>query len=453
MAIVGRARLYRLLVFGLAVFLAAISFSCKSSPTGPHITPQDVQLSSVYAACTEVWLKIGFSDSPNGGQYRITRDSTDTVLTGSFTASDTVVIDTTTQAEKSYTYKAYKLVNGKVSGLSLSLKVTTMDSTSNNFTWQMFLFSGKAGSSILQDVAIISDTDIWAMGTIAPDSLDQEMYNAIHWNGSSWQSIRIYFYTFCGQSNMGSYPTHAVLAFSQSDIWIAGAGQVTRWNGYSQSVPICDGSPSPFDIYKLWGNDSSSVYAVGYSGNVASYFNGLWHQLVSSTSLGVHDVWGVSNVISGEEQVLAVASDQFTNNGVAVLQLSRTQASMIQTTGIPTTSIMGVWSADGREWYVCGDGLYKTRNLSFGRKRITNVPLIYKEAIRGNGPNDIYVVGDFGLIMHFNGSTWFDCSQQVNLPNSVFYGVGVKGNTVVAVGQTVSGSVGGAALILVGNRN
>ncbi len=451
MAIVGRAKMCRLLILGLAVFLAAISFSCKSSPTAPHITG-NVQLSADYVACTEVWLKIGFTDNLTGGQFKITRDG-NTVLTGSLTGADTVIIDTTAHAERTYAYKGYRLTSGQVSDTSLPLQVTTMDTTSNNFTWQTFLFSGKAGSSILQDVAIITDTEILAVGTIAPDSLNQDLYNSVYWNGSSWQSIRIYFYTFCGQSNMGSYPTHAVLAFSQSDIWIAGAGQVTRWNGYSQSVPICVGSPSPFDIYKLWGNDSSSAYAVGYTGNVASYFNGLWHQLVSGTSLGVHDVWGVSDVTSGEEQVLAVASDQFTNNGVAVLQLSGTQASMIQTTGLPTTSIVGVWSADGREWYVCGDGLYKARNMSSPWHRITNVPSIYKEAIRGNGPNDIFVVGDFGLVLHFNGSTWTDLSQEVGMPNTVLYAVAAKGNTVVAVGQTVSGIVGGAALIVVGKRN
>ena len=161
--------------------LITLSFSCRSSPTGPHVT-QNVQLSADYVTCTEVWLKIGFTDSPNGGEYKITRDST-TVLTGSFSGSDTVVIDMTTQAEKTYTYKAYKMVNGQVSEIGLPLQVTTLDTTSNNFTWQTFTFGGTAGGSMLRDVAIINDTDIWAVGEIAvkdSSANGYSVYNAVH---------------------------------------------------------------------------------------------------------------------------------------------------------------------------------------------------------------------------------------------------------------------------------
>ncbi len=72
---------------------------------------------------------------------------------------------------------------------------------------------------------------------------------------------------------------------------------------------------------------------------------------------------------------MAVASDQFTNNGVAVLQLSGTQVNMLQTAGLPTTSIVGIYSANGREWYVCGDGLYKTRALGLPWQRVTMTSL------------------------------------------------------------------------------
>ncbi len=54
-------------------FLTTLSFSCRSSPTGTHIT-EKVQLSAEYVTCTEVWLKVGFTDSPNGGNFAINRD-------------------------------------------------------------------------------------------------------------------------------------------------------------------------------------------------------------------------------------------------------------------------------------------------------------------------------------------------------------------------------------------
>ena len=56
-------------------------------------------------------------------------------------------------------------------------------------------------------------------------------------------------------------------------------------------------------------------------------------------------------------------------------------------------------------------------------------------------------------MLHYNGSTWTDLTQEVNESNSVFYAVAAKGNTVVAVGSVVTGGVAGAALIVVGTRN
>ncbi len=46
---------------------------------------------------------------------------------------------------------------------SNELSVTTMDTTSHNFTWQTFTFD-KHSSSVLNEVAIIDENNIWAVG-------------------------------------------------------------------------------------------------------------------------------------------------------------------------------------------------------------------------------------------------------------------------------------------------
>ncbi len=447
MASVGRAKMCRLLIFGLAVFLAAISFSCKSSPTAPHITG-NVQLSADYVACTEVWLKISVTNNFTGGQFKITRDG-DTVLTGSLSGADTVIIDTTAQAERTYTYRGYRLKNDQVSDTSLQLQVRTMDTTSNNLTWQTFTFGGNAGSCILKDVAIINDTSTWAVGevSIKDSSVNgYSIYNLVKWDGRGWQLDSVAYYS---QGQPFYTTVSSIFAIDERDVWL---DPWHHWDGqnfqYLASDPIFFG----VGIDRMWGN-SGGIYVVGTGGFVAHMSTGqVWTRLVNNTNLDIQDVWGIESTQTGQEEVPAVACDKFSGNGIAVMQLSSTGVTSVQTDGLPP-DISGVWSADGREWYVCGDGLYKARNMISPWQRIINVPSIYKEAIRGSGPNDIFAVGDFGLVLHFNGSTWTDLSQEVNIPNSVLYAVSVKGNTVVAVGQTVSGSVGGAALILVGNRN
>ena len=442
-------------LFLLAV-LTAFSFSCKSSPTGPHIG-QNLQLSSDYVTCTEVWLKLAYSGQPSavsGGEFKITRDG-DTVLTGNLTSLDTTVIDTTAQPEQAYTYRAYRYFRNQVSDTSLAIQVTTMDTTSNNFTWQTYTFGGDAGSCILKDVAIINDTDIWAVGEIPikdSSANGYSVYNLVQWDGNGWRLAQVESYTFCGQSNMGVYSAYSVLPWSKEDVWIATAGELVRWIGDSQSTPVCIQSGTPFDILRMWGEDSTHVFAVGRAGGMLTYDGYVWGSLSSSTKLDIDDIWGISDSTTGQQEILAVASDQFTNNGVAVLQLSSTQVTSLQTAGLPTTSIVGVWSANGKEWYVCGDGLYKSRDLNRPWQQIVSVPLVYTEAIRGTGPNDIFVVGD-GVVLHFNGSTWFNCRSQISASSVQLYAVAVKGKTIVAVGQTLSGIVGGPALILVGKRN
>ena len=132
----------------------------------------------------------------SGGTYRITRDST-TVLTGSFSGTDTTVIDTTTQPNRTYTYQAYKLANGKVTELGIPIQVTTLDTTSNDYKWKLFdLGDWQTGyPSKINDIAIINDTTIIAVGQIyVNDSTTQDgypPYNMATWNGRSWQLRRL----------------------------------------------------------------------------------------------------------------------------------------------------------------------------------------------------------------------------------------------------------------------
>ena len=431
-------------------FLTTLSFSCRSTPTGPHVT-QNVVLSTDYVACTEVWLRVSFGDTL-GGNFAINRDG-NTVLTGHFSGADTTVIDTTALPEKTYNYVCWRMVNGLPKNSSSNLQVQTMDTSGNNFTWQTFTFGGNAGGCLLKDVAIINDTDIWAVGEIPlKDSSvnGYSVYNLVRWDGTSWQLRKVQFLTFCGQSYTGSYPASAIFAFGPQDVWIASGSQVVRWNGTSQSSPMC----IPSSVNKLWGTSDENIYAGGANGGIAHYDGSVWEKIESGTSLDIHDIWGTSDSTTGQEEVLAVASDQFTNNGVAVLQLSGTEATMLQTCGLPTTSLVGIWSANGREWYVCGDGLYKTRALGLPWQKVKGIPPIEMEAIRGTGPNDIFVVGDFGLVLHWNGASWHEYTgNELPYIQGSYLAVAAKGNTVVAVGFYGGQAGNQPAVALIGRRN
>lgn len=73
-----------------------------------------------------------------------------------------------------------------------------VDTTSHNFTWQITVLGNGLSSSMLNDVAIINDTLVYAVGEIyLKDSTGQEdinPYNLVRGNGSAWTIVRAPYY-------------------------------------------------------------------------------------------------------------------------------------------------------------------------------------------------------------------------------------------------------------------
>jgi hypothetical protein len=110
----------------------------------------------------------------------------------------------------------------------------------------------------LSDVAIIDENNIWAVGAVylydSLGNIDQNVYNAIHWDGNNWTVKRI------STLNRGQYDAtvlNAIVAFSAKDIWV------------SDGAPI-HGDGTNWTLYHLWDmgvlgpNDGSSMCIWGH---------------------------------------------------------------------------------------------------------------------------------------------------------------------------------------------
>ena len=110
------------------------------------------------------------------------------------TVKDTVLYIDSLLPNQTYNYQAVLSTDTTIK----SEKVTaqTLTPTSHNFTWQTYEF-GQHSSSVLYDVAIIDENNIWAVGEIyMNDSLgnaDPTLYNLIKWNGTQWKPERVYY--------------------------------------------------------------------------------------------------------------------------------------------------------------------------------------------------------------------------------------------------------------------
>jgi hypothetical protein len=304
---------------------------------------------------------------------------------------------------------------------------TVPDTTSHNFTFQTFTFGGNAGSCVLSDVAIISDTNIWAVGAIYLDSADGAPdpfpYNVAHWDGNSWKIQRIP-YSYQGQPLYG--PIHSIFGFNANDIWL---DPWFRWDGQNFTQvpidPILDG----VGINRMWGN-LSEMYVVGTNGFIAHYTNGSWTKISSGTTLTFNDIFGSGG------QILAVCSQDYPA-GQGIFSIAGNSATQISASPIdPIEEFFSVWFVPNQQYYVVGDGIYQKNSLSDSAWR--NGPLdITHDAttrVRGNNINDVFVVGAFGEFLHWNGVSWRSYMGQTGLADGSYTSVAVEGNLVVAVG-------------------
>jgi hypothetical protein len=194
-------------------------------------------------------------------------------------------------------------------------------------------------------------------------------------------------------------------------------------------------------INKIWGNSSSDIYLVGNSGAIAHYNGTSWSKIESGTNLQFLDIYG-----SGGE-ILAVCTQ---NNppGRGIFSITGNSTTQISSTPIQY-ELFGAWFVPNRHYYVVGSGIYEKRLLSESSwKDIAGgITRNFTTKMRGNGLNDVFVVGAFGECLHYNGVTWKSYIDETGFSSGAYTSVAVKGNLVV-----VGGGANANAIITIGRR-
>jgi len=183
----------------------------------------------------------------------------------------------------------------------------------------------------------------------------------------------------------------------------------------------------------MWGTSSSDLYAVGNNGNIARYDGKSWQKIESGTTLSINDIWGSYDNVKKEWEILCIASNQFIDEGKKLFSIVGNRVATLTDDDL-SWSLNAIWFETGRKYIIGGDGLYISNTNSAIWKRDYSQPPYYKTAVRGIAINDIFVVGAFGLALHFNGYSWHNYQTTINLNNGSFGRVEFKDNIVIAVG-------------------
>jgi hypothetical protein len=420
----------KIFAFLLFLFLLLPQYACNTTEPPSN---QTLLLKLEDISCTEAWIQFSSTNiqTPNNITLYINDQPKKTI---NLTTADTLLyIDSLLPNQ---TYKILAAMQ-PYNNASNELSVTTMDTTTHNFTWQTWTFGGQAGSCALYDVAIIDENNIWAVGEIyMNDSLgqpDPNAYNAIHWDGQSWELKRI--------GGIGGWACHTVFAFSANDIWFEGN---IHWDGskytvYKNGWPLMPNGDG-WQVNKMWGSSSNDLYAVGSNGNIAHYQNGSWKKIESGTDLHIYDIWGDYNNSESNYEINLVAAQQFVGPERKILMIKNNSVEELSTSNISEGSLHGIWFESGRRYFVVGNGIYTKRTIDENNwdASLDNLTPYYTYAIRGSGLNNIFICGSYGELLHFNGVTWESFKDTPDFFDADFYNIDVKDEIAVAVGQRFS---------------
>jgi hypothetical protein len=419
--------------------------------TDPKLEP-DLLLKLKDVTCTEAWLQLTTNNIQLPATINLLKNNSVSQVFNLNTQDSILYIDSL-MPNQNYSFQVSSIqsaAGGQVS--SNKVQAQTLDTTSHNFSWQTFEFGVITNQSHLFDVAIINENNIWAVGEIYMNdslgNLDPNAYNAIHWDGASWELKRIKT-NACG--GVDYPPIKAIFAFSSNDIIFAHIdGSISHFNGIEFTndcslITQLNGSAN-----KIWGRSRNDFYVVSGIGFIAHYQNGSWTKIESGTSFFLSDI-AINNL---GEIFICGGNPSFGQGVILKSSVGNNFSSFVEGANIPESQLFNpkLYGSFSSIWFDKNNTLYSGGNILFQNKFnkwsyvkslpenfIGGNPGVYYRGyitkVRGNASNDMWIVGDRNTLRHFNGVTW----QQIGIPydpqiDLVWRGMACKDDNTIIVG-------------------
>jgi len=192
---------------------------------------------------------------------------------------------------------------------------------------------------------------------------------------------------------------NALWGTSEADVWAVGeSGVVLHYGGTKWTKSTVATSASLRDV---WGASSSEAWAVGSGGTILRYTPaGGWVQINSPISENINAIHGIAGdrIFAAAEAGTLLVYDGSTWN-VEKAKNSNGTASF--------APLRDVWVAPNGDAFFCIDSYSIMRRTAagnwsgLGTGQTRNIYGVW-----GTSATDVYGVGQLGLILHYNGSSW-----------------------------------------------
>jgi hypothetical protein len=318
--------------------------------------------------------------------------------------------------------------------------------TTHEFEWKIDTIRNSIFSTV-KDVWGTSPNSVYAVGFIQYISNDEDNTPFMHFDGEKWKGIKVQVSGYL----IGIY------GFSDIDIWMVG----DYMNGYSDNALILNFTGIGFrrwemtqypTLLKVWGTSSKDVIAVGLDGIILHYDGDKWEKQESGTNLPIRDVWGFA-----PNDVYALGSD-YDKLNYKLLHYDGKTWKGVNIGNYPNReNLMSIWGNNNKDIWAIGDYFYHYNDSGWIEKKVIKHPALPFK-VRGSNWNNIFCVGAYGLVMHYNGIEWKEYSELINYTNDIksFYSVWTFKDNVIMGGYLHVDDVQGipvtAACIMRGKR-
>ncbi len=317
---------------------------------------------------------------------------------------------------------------------------------------------------VLNGVAAVSASDIWAVGSLYPSTLTE------HWDGTKWNVVT--------SPNISGYQNylHAVASVITNNVWAVGFAYndpqgiltlIEHWDGSKWSIATSPKS-TQVDLTSIAVVSASDIWVVGNDNSgsaISEHWDGAKWSIVPTaqlkyganlngvTALSTNNVWAVG-YYTDNNNVDHPLIEHWNGTGWGVVQSPTTQPQTnTHLVGVAASSANDVWAVgyyeanyqsttlvehwDGKQWSIISSPNIQQENTLAG------VVVVSANDVRAVGyTQTTFNVGTYQtLVEQWNGSSWsVVASPSTPATNYQFFGATlVPGtSTVWAVGDYFS---------------
>jgi hypothetical protein len=288
---------------------------------------------------------------------------------------------------------------------------------------------GGGGDSPWQSYTASGTFEIAALWAFAPDDVWAGGQQVLHFDGTDFKPVT---------TPMSNYVAD-FWGFAPSDLYAVGGSSLLHWDGATWSVVDFMNAISPTDLTSIWGSSRDDLWLGDSSNGRVFRWNGTTWSTGITQTVQVDDVWGVAGGPVYAGGIFGIARW----SGTAWTDISAS-GTADQAAGMWGFGADDVWAVGDFSTLAHWNGADWTSTLPTNNDRFQED----HQSVWGTAPNDVWAVGDFGAISHWNGTAWSQ-TQYGNFPYYPFLTEvhGSSATDIWVAGRTV-GAAAPTGLIL-----